>query len=365
VFAFTPYYATAFKQVWGLKGAGAAKMVAMSRNDWVIAAARGGLLFALLWSLRFVKRPVWLVLAALFVVADLWPVVQQLNPRMPSRFFRDPPAALAQLPAQKNAYRLFHEADWYGQEPVAQKYFSTGNSVYWIVRNGLYPMTSVGWGLNLVMERDYDKTALLPTIDFVDSVWDIKRSGRADWWRPAMAMSNAWYRATYKPFAEEQKRVNGRMSRAQPIQFIAGEKYPRYYLADQLVTITDRHDFANKLSHGTYSDRTAFVHGPSFVPAAGIVRGYRETANTAVIDVESEGNAFLVMSVTPHKYWRVTIDGRSRKPEVTNIGFQGVRVPAGRHRVEMRYRNDLAAMAAKVSALAVLLLAAAAFAYRR
>jgi uncharacterized membrane protein YfhO len=155
------------------------------------------------------------------------------------------------------------------------------------------------------------------------------------------------------------------MKESQPIQFVAGERYPRYYFADQLVTISDRHDFVRKLTEGHYGDRVAFIHGPSFVPSSGVVRGYRETANTAAIDVESAGKSFLVMSVTPHKYWRVTIDGRRTEPQVTNIGFQGVTVPAGRHRVEMRYRNDLAAMAAKVSIAAALLLAAAVFLHRR
>ena len=71
---------------------------------------------------------------------------------------------------------------------------------------------------------------------------------------------------------------------------------------------------------------------------------------------------FLVMSVTPHKYWRITIDGKRVEPVITNIGYQGVIVPAGRHRVAMRYRNDLAANALIVSiAVTILLLAAAAW----
>jgi hypothetical protein len=362
---FTPYYQKAFTYVWGLKGGAAAKMTDISHRDWMFALARGVVLFALLWYARKLKRPVFLGALAVFLLLDIAPVVHELNPRMPSRFFSEPPPILRVFPEDKSKFRIFHEADWYGQEEVARKYFSTGNAVYWIVRNGLYPMTPAGYDLSMVIERDYDKTALLPTIDFTDSVWDVKRSGRADWWQPMMAMSNAWYRGEYKPFDAEKKRVNGRMKTAESIQFTKVEEFPRYYFADQLVEIANRYDFSRKLSKGSYSKRVAFTGEPSFVPARGVVHGWRETANTAVIDVESFGKGYLVMSVTPHKYWRVTIDGKETRAIVTNVGYQGIVVPAGRHRVEMRYRNHLAANGAKISLASALVLIALAFVPRR
>ena len=72
----------------------------------------------------------------------------------------------------------------------AEVQLSTGDAVYWVVRNGLLPMTPAGHDFSMVIERDYDKTALLPTVDLTESVWDLKRSGRTDWWKPFMAMSN-------------------------------------------------------------------------------------------------------------------------------------------------------------------------------
>jgi hypothetical protein len=336
-------------------------MVEISRIDWHVAALRAAVLFALLWFLPRMKRPLGIALLAAFVIADLVPVVNELNPRMPSRFFTDDPIALRRFPADRHAFRIFHEADWYGNESPANKYFATGDAVYWIVRNGLYPMTPVGHGLSMVMERDYDKTALIPTIELTNAVWSIKRSGRPDWWRPVMAMSNAWYRAEYKPFDEEKKRVKGRMKEAQPVTFAEVDHAPRYYFADQVVTIRNPDDFAKKLSKGSYSARVAFVEMASFVPAPGVVTEWRETPNTATIDVESEGKAFLVMSVTPHKYWRVTIDGSPTTAIVTNVGYQGVIVPEGGHRVEMRYRNPLVAGGAKVSIAATFLLLVGAF----
>lgn len=365
IIGFTPYYGAAFQKIWGLSGGAGRRMVEMSHHGWLIAVLRGALLFGLLWTLRTAKRPVWIAGLALFAVADLFPVVHELNPRMPTAFFTTEPAVMKTFPKNREPFRIFHEPDWYGQEELARKYFSTGDAVYWVVRNGIYPMTPVNHGLRMVIERDYDKTALIPSIDFIDSVWDVKRAGRADWWEPFVAMSNAWYRGQYRPFEAEKKRVKGNMKAAQAIEFVELEHHPRYYFADQMVTIRDRKDFVKKLVDGSYSKRSAFVHGPAFVPAAGVVKGHRETANTATIDVSTPGKGFLVMSVTPHKYWHVTIDGKPAESVVTNIGYQGVVVPPGEHRVEMRYRNHLAANGAKISVAAAVLLLAGAFLPRR
>jgi hypothetical protein len=356
--AFTPLYDTAFMKIWGLTaGANAQRIIEISRWDWIAAAVRGAALAAVLLTMRTRFRYLWLSAGVLFLCADLGPVMHQLNPRMPRSFFTRPPEVAGSLAPDRRSYRVFHEADWYGSEEAARKYFSTGSHVYWVVRNGLFPMTPAGHGIRTVLERDYDKTALLPTIDLTDSVWDVKRNGRQDWWRPFMAMSNAWYRGVHRDFDAEKGRTGGDFRRSRPIAFVAGPKYPRYYFADRVVPIKDRKDFVAKLTAATGSDTTAYVSGGAFEAARGTVTAVRERSNSAVIDVAAEGRAFLVMSVTPHKYWRVTIDGQAAKAVVTNIGYQGVIVPPGRHRIEMRYRNDMIAIGAPVSAMSAVLLA--------
>jgi hypothetical protein len=364
--AFLPIYGQTFAGIWGLgKGGGTTRMINLSHDDWAAAALRGALLTALLLTIRTRRRALWFGAALIFLCADLGPVTHELNPRMPRAFFTQPPAADRTLPRNRADFRVFHEADWYGTEAIAKKFFSTGDAVYWVVRNGLFPMTPAGHGVRTVLERDYDKTALLPTIDLTDSVWDVKRAGRKDWWEPFVAMSNAWYRGVYRDFDAEKKRVGGDFKRSMPIQFLATEHYPRYYFADQVVTIRDRADFVKKLVSESYSERVAFVRGRSFVPGDGDVVGLEETANYAAIDVESRGTGFLVMSVTPHKYWRVTIDGKLVTPIVTNIGYQGVAVPHGVHRVEMRYRNDRIILGVWISGASAAVLALIAILARR
>jgi hypothetical protein len=361
----TPLYGRAFIKIWGMpNGLSADHAIALSWHDWIIAVVRGGLLVALLLTVRLRARKIWLTAAALFVAGDLALVTWELNPRMPRRFFDPPPLAQA-LPPNRNAYRLFHEVDWYGSEKPAQHYFSTGDAVYWVVRNGLFPMTPAASRIQTVLERDYDKTDLLPTVDLTDCVWDVKRSGRGDWWEPFMAMSNAWFRADYRPFDFEKQRTHGNFKESKPTRFIAASPYPRYYFADQIITIKDRHDFVKKLTDAKYSAAVAFVAQPSFVPARGVVRAVRETANSAAMEVESFGQGFLVMSVTPHKYWRVTVDGTPAEPIVTNIGYQGIMVTPGKHRVEMRYRNEIARLGMLISAVTATILILIALIFRR
>jgi len=350
---FTPLYARTFMHIWGMtKNAGSMVMVGLSRKDWTLAAVRGAGAVAILITARLRWTRVWMIASGALIAADLIYVTAQLNPRMPRRFFDTPPLA-ATLPANRADFRVFHEVDWYGSEETARKFFSTGDAVYWVVRNGLFPMVPAGAKIRTVIERDYDKTQLLPTIDFTDSVWDVKRSGRGDWWEPFMAMSNAWYRAEYRGFEQEKTRTKNNFKISQPVQFIPSMHWPRYYFSDQIVTIRNRQDFVSILDSQSLSRRVAFIKAPSFVPADGVVRNVVETTNTATIDVESQGRGFLVMSVTPHKYWRITIDGRPVQAVITNIGFQGVVVPQGKHRVLMTYRNDLVVTGLWISAIAI------------
>ena len=46
---------------------------------------------------------------------------------------------------------------------------------------------------------------------------------------------------------------------------------------------------------------------------------------------------FLVSSETYHPGWRAVIDGNAASMVLTNHAFRGMYVPAGNHRVEMRY----------------------------
>jgi hypothetical protein len=362
VLSHTDLFGQLFSRLWGYKGAALERMVAISRVDWWLAVARGAVFAALLWWIREKRASLaWYALMMLAVTADLWWVGREMKPTFPRHFLTPPPVG-ASLERSKADYRIFHEPDWYGSSQIAKKYFGTGSAVYWIVRNGLYPMTPATWGFRTVLERDYDKTALLPTVDFTDAMWRLQRREVKHWPETVMSMSNGWYRAVYVPFEEEAKRVKGAMQNARPIRFEKVAENPRYYFATLVVQSNGVDDFVEKLLQKQWPAGTAFADLPSREPAAGTVRIVRERANSVVLDLQSAGAGLLVAANTTHKYWRATIDGRPAPIRTVNVTYQGVEVPAGNHRVVFRYRNTVVAVSVWISLLsAAAALIAAAF----
>jgi uncharacterized membrane protein YfhO len=91
--------------------------------------------------------------------------------------------------------------------------------------------------------------------------------------------------------------------------------------------------------------------------AEGTIVAAREEANRTVVDVVADGDAFLVLSSTRHKYWKATIDGKPAPIVETNVAFQGIAITKGEHRVELNYRNPLVAAGGAVTLLALATLA--------
>jgi hypothetical protein len=359
LFTWAGLYETLFVKLWGIRNPRTAEwMVQLMRRDWWMMVGRAAVLLLLLWGARLGwqrRTRLWFAGVVLFTLADLAPISFDVVPRLPGSFFTPPPA-VAELDERRHAYRIFHEADWYGGTDEAKKYFGTGESVYWIVRNGIYPQTPSTWGRSMVLERDYDKTALLPTVDLVAAMWKARDEGAPRWREAFMSMSNAWYRAELRPFEEERKRVKGRLSRAQPVKFLMEEEHPRYYFADRIVGISGPNEMVERIVKDDWTPRGAFVEWEPFEPAPGRVLKAAESSSTATIEVESEGTSLLIMSVTPDRYWSATIDGEPAELQIVNVGYQGLVVPAGRHTIRMKYINPLVQAGMGISGLAFLLL---------
>lgn len=362
IFSRTPYYTPAFRHMWGTGDTETGRrMIATSGIDWGWAVLRGAIALGVVMLVE--RRRFGVVAAcatAVWMMIDLSVVTYSTLPRMPRRFFTPPPVT-QKLDADQQAYRIFHEADWYNSSDVAKKYFSTGDAIYWIVRNGVFPMTTATWGYSTILERDYDKTALIPTIDLVDSMWKVRDAGQTRWPEIFMAMGNGRYRGTWIPLEEARKQCGGDFKKADPISFLDEGATPRYFFANRLLRYKSLADFQKQLIAGAWQPGTVFVTGEPFVPASAVVDRVIERANSARIEVTASGRSFLYMSVTPHKYWRAWIDGREAPLVVANVGFQGIDVPAGHHVVTMRYRNTLAVKMFALSSTSALIFILIAF----
>ena len=237
--------------------------------------------------------------AVIITLIDLGMHAGELAPRMPRRFF-DPPPIAAQVDRRA---RLFHEAAW----PTTNLQLEGGAATYWSQRDAMLPFTPALYGIATAMELDINLTNLDPTARFVEAMWRARASG-----------------APPAPFAAAAN-VGAVIVTDHPVRALRIPARPRYWLA------------------------------------RGRVGGVVETANTAIIDVDAAVAEPLEISVTPHRYWRATIDGAPATLETANIAFQRVAVSPGRHTIRMRYDNPIVRWSAWVSAISILAVIIAVF----
>jgi hypothetical protein len=352
----TSLYPPFFAWLWQPRASGFLPMLETSATDWLLALARSAAVLLLVRNVVTTRRAAWLAIAGVFVALDLGMLLPEAAPRMPAAYY-DPPAMAKLLPQDRTPWRLFHHASWHLRRDATQAYRVAHTDRMWLNRNAMYPLIPAQYGIRMALDVDYDLTSLTPTADFIQSAGEL--SGlRRDWVDVVASMSNVWYRAVFREPREAFAEAKGDLRVLQPVGLLALPHYPRYSFAERLEPIAGRADFVRKVGGGRFAKGTAFVRGAPFTPAPGNVLQVRETANTARLEVETRGRAFLVISVTPHKYWRITVDGRDAPAIPTNVGYQGVIVPAaGKHIVEMRYHNPLFVVGGAVSLAALLALA--------
>lgn len=332
--------------------------IVLARRDWLLGIARGLLLVILIRNVLRVRRPVLAAVLGTFLVLDLGTGIADVAPRIPTAFYDEPPAT-KHLAPDRDAYRLFHLADWQAKSKIGRPYFSGRQHRYWLLRNALRPMTQAVWGFRTVLEVDFDLTGLQVTHDFTEAAWKLMSEDMA-YVNHLSAMTNLRYISVFRPYEQAVKEAGNDVRRVHAVRWLKGNHHPRYYFATQLERIRTADEFVQKLRTKKYEPRVAFADVAPFPPARGVVRGVREDPNGALLDVDTPAQGFLVMSVTTHKYWRVTIDGKETPVHVTNVGFQGVVVPPGRHLVEMRYRNPLVFYGAAITIVTLIGLALAA-----
>jgi hypothetical protein len=76
-----------------------------------------------------------------------------------------------------------------------------------------------------------------------------------------------------------------------------------------------------------------------------------------VVETNAERDSLLVVSEIFYPGWEANVDGRAERIRLTDYLLRGVSLPAGRHRVEMRYTAPAARNGAIISALTLLTLA--------
>jgi len=356
ILASTPLYESFFRGVWRPPLRFDVRlMLAASQKGWWLAVARGAVLLSLIAAFGRLPRKGALVLLGAFVVVDLGSLIGRLAPRYPSAFYDQEPAVVRQFPRDRKPFRIFFAGDLVAEEN-SHRYPEPHPDAQWMWRNGLPPLMPLIYDLRLAAASDWDVTALKPANEFAAAATELIVEKPRNWLGAIASTSNVWYVSVNRRLDQALLEAKGIRRNVQPVRWMEVQHFPRYYFASELISIRDRRDFVRLLSERVYGPATAFIYEPARNPARGIVRSVREWNNGARLEVESMGDAFLVMSVTPHRYWTLTIDGVEAPAVGTNVGYQGIFVPRGAHIVEMRYHNPLIAAGGAVSIAALLAL---------
>jgi hypothetical protein len=107
------------------------------------------------------------------------------------------------------------------------------------------------------------------------------------------------------------------------------------------------------LQPGAAAPRLAPAAGPEPAPAWST----REPDRLA-LEVEPAADAILVLSEIWHPYWSARVDGRPVEVLQLDVALRGVPVPAGRHTVELEFRDPHVAYGAWGSAIGLAILVA-------
>jgi hypothetical protein len=334
------------------------------RQYFAINCIRALVIAVWLWLMRTRRTNAIALAGVALLTADLWYGTLNAVPRARREFF-DPPPALATIDASQ-PYRVFNEVAWQGWEgdPVVNQLFNVppGTSLWWLMNNSAFPEIPAMRGLPLAMEDDIDLTSLTNADDFRQAFKGARSTHLPDADVPYARMSNVGWRVRLRPIDDAlRQQIAADASKATPAEIVPVPRTERYLFAARLERTPDAGGFRYAVERNAADPAVAYFAAEPFATAPARVTRVRETANTATIDVTAAGRAFLVASVTGHRYWSATIDGRPAPLIATNLAYQGLIVPPGTHTIAMRYRNPFVPIGAAISVVMLIALAIAAW----
>jgi hypothetical protein len=141
---------------------------------------------------------------------------------------------------------------------------------------------------------------------------------------------------------------------------------PRAFFLYDVCVVGSEAELRDTLQSPTFNHRTTAVleQNPLFRPArpavpprwSATIRGYSNTLIT--LDVETSSPGILMLSETYYPGWRAYVDGVQTDIYRTDYSLRSLCVPAGSHRVEVRFEPESFSRGVLISATTCLLCAA-------
>lgn len=178
---------------------------------------------------------------------------------------------------------------------------------------------------------------------------------------PVLDLLNVRYLLTYAPDAtpriqHPKFRLAASLPGHQVYENLAA--LPRFFLVGETRRAGSPEEALEMLGSPGFDPRRVAVveDAAALTGSPGSVRVEHYSAGRVALETEAAAPSFLVASETWYPGWRAAIDGREQPLVMTNGAFRGLAVPAGRHRVEMRFAPAILWWGAALSAAGCLLL---------
>jgi hypothetical protein len=132
---------------------------------------------------------------------------------------------------------------------------------------------------------------------------------------------------------------------------------PRAYLVSKSIAVSSPAEANQILKGESFDPRTTavleFPGTPRTSQGGGTVAWVSRETDRIELAVEAKGDSLLVVSDTDYPGWEATVDGAETRIMRANLTFRAVRVPAGSHKVVMRFRPGSARIGLILSSLTV------------
>ena len=131
---------------------------------------------------------------------------------------------------------------------------------------------------------------------------------------------------------------------------------PRFFLVNRVTCVEGLAESAKMLHSNGFDPGVAIVETPACPAAAdsgGTVDVIEYGATRLAVQTHASGATFLVATEQWYPGWEATVDGRPAPIYITDVAFRGVALPAGDHRVDMRFVPRILYPSAAISLLAL------------
>lgn len=180
---------------------------------------------------------------------------------------------------------------------------------------------------------------------------------------PLLGIANVKY--VYWPFdLDLESRFTRRWTRGPLTLYENPNALPRACLVPRGVRAADEGEAAKLLSElDARSTVVLLDEVPPTAEGGGTVSWTTRETDRIELAVDAKADSILVVSDTDYPGWEAEVDGKETPILNANLAFRAIAVPAGKHKVTMRFRPSSARFGLIVTGLSIA--AAAAFALRR